>query len=128
MRREFALSEDDTEGLDAMGLRWETVRKGGPWLLLHDFEFPAGYHHQCGSVAIQMPGNYPVAPLDMAYFFPHLARMDGRPLRQTNVFQPIEGKPWQRWSRHYRWVPGQHTVCTHIVLVRHWLKTALQGN
>lgn len=127
MRRQFALPEDDIECLDAMGLKWETVQNGQPWLLLHDFVFPKGYNHQAGSVAIQISANYPVAQLDMAYFFPHLARSDGGALRQANVFQPIEGKQWQRWSRHYGWVPGQHNICTHVVLIRHWLDVALEG-
>ncbi len=128
MRRDFALPEDDVEGLDAMGLEWETVRNGQPWLLLHNFEFPKGYNHESGSVAIQIPANYPIAQLDMAYFFPHLSRVDGQPIRQANVLQPIIDKQWQRWSRHYGWVPGQHNICTHVVLVRHWLKAALEGN
>ena len=127
MRREFALPEEDADGLDAMQLKWETIRNGQPWLLLHDFEFPKGYNHANGSVAIQIPANYPLAQLDMAYFFPHLVRVDGGPLRQANVMQPIDGKQWQRWSRHYAWVPGQHNICSHILLVRHWLIVALEG-
>ena len=128
MRRDFALPDDDIEALDAMGLKWETVRNGQSWLLLNEFEFPKGYNHESGAVAIQIPANYPVAQLDMAYFFPHLSRLDGKPIRQANVLQPIEDKQWQRWSRHYAWVAGQHNICTHIVLVRHWLRAALEGN
>jgi hypothetical protein len=127
MRRDFALPEDDVEGLDAMEFKWETVLNGQPWLLLHGFEFPKGYNHESGSVAIQIPANYPSAQLDMAYVFPHLSRTDKGPLRQANVLQPIEGEQWQRWSRHYAWVPGQHNICTHILLIRHWLAVALEG-
>jgi hypothetical protein len=126
MRREFSLPEEDHEHLDGLSLPWETVRvDGGQWLLLHKFSFPAGYNLTEGSVAIQIPANYPVAPLDMAYFYPHLARLDGQPVRQANVEHPLEGKRWQRWSRHYSWHPGQHNIGTHIVLVRHWLHAAL---
>jgi hypothetical protein len=126
MRKQFALPEDDKEQLDHIGLEWETVRDGGGlWLLLHKFDFPSGYNHANGSVAIQIPNNYPVAQLDMAYLFPHLARVDNQPIRQADVQQPIDGKSWQRWSRHYTWVPGLHNLGTHIVLVRHWLNAAL---
>ena len=128
MRKEIALPEDDAECLDAMGLQWETIRNGNVWLLLHQFEFPDGYNHRSGSVAIQIPNNYPMAPLDMAYFYPHLARLDGKQLRQTQVLQQIEGKQWQRWSRHYPWIAGQHNISTHIVLINNWLKAALEGN
>jgi hypothetical protein len=126
MRRQFILSEDDTEQLDNLGVQWETVREqSGQWLLLHGFNFPAGYNQANGSVAIQIPGNYPVAPIDMAYFYPHLARVDGQMIPQAQVQQPIDGKFWQRWSRHYPWVPGQHSIGTHILLVRHWLNHAV---
>lgn len=126
MRRDFALPEDDIEGLNGLGPEWETVQDpAGQWFLLHQFELPNGYNHQCASVAIQIPSNYPTAPLDMAYFHPHLARLDGQPLRQVDARQPINGKEWQRWSRHYAWIVGRHNLCTHIVLVRHWLNVAL---
>jgi hypothetical protein len=122
MRRQFHLPEEDVEQLDSLQLDWETIRdNNGQWLLLHSFQFPAGYNHGNGAVAIQIPGNYPVAGLDMAYFFPHLARADGQPLRQADVQQPLDGKSWQRWSRHYTWAPGLHNIGTHIVLVRRWL-------
>jgi hypothetical protein len=123
MRRVFHLPEDDVEQLDSLGVEWETIRdQSGQWLLLHGFAFPQGYNHPKGSIAIQIPGNYPVAPLDMAYFLPHLQRVDGQPLRQTQCMMQVDGKAWQRWSRHYSWLPGQHNIGTHIVLVRHWLE------
>lgn len=126
MRRQFALPEEDVEQLEGLISEWETVREGsGQWLLLHSFKFPSGYNHAQGTVAIQIPGNYPVAPLDMAYFFPHLARCDGQPIRQADVRHRLDGKEWQRWSRHYQWTPGTHNVGTHIVLVRHWLLSAI---
>lgn len=122
MRRQFLLPEEDTEQLDSLGVEWETLREpNGQWLLLHGFLFPSGYNPATGSVAVQIPGNYPVAGLDMAYFFPHLSRVDGQPLRQTDARVRVDGKDWQRWSRHYSWVPGQHNIGTHVVLVRRWL-------
>ena len=126
MRREFHLPEDDVEQLDLLGGEWETLRsQNGQWLLLHGFAFPQGYNYPAGSVAIQIPASYPVAGLDMAFFFPHLHRIDGQPLRQTQCFMNIDGKAWQRWSRHYGWVPGQHNIGSHILLVRHWLDHAV---
>jgi hypothetical protein len=123
MRREFHLPEDDVDHLDSLGLNWETLRApNGQWLLLHGFLFPKGYNHPSGSVAIQIPCNYPVAGLDMAYFFPRLQRTDGNAIRQTQCEMQVDGKNWQRWSRHYSWVPGQHNLGTHILLVRHWLE------
>ena len=126
MRREFALPEDDVEFLEAFGLPWETIRDGsGQWLLLHEYPFPEGYSVASGSVAISITPGYPTAHLDMAYFHPALSRTDCQALRQTQVAVVIDGKQWQRWSRHYGWVPGQHNLGTHILLVNHWLLVAL---
>lgn len=100
MRRIFDLPEDDVEGLGALGVEWETlVESGTRWLLLHRFPFPEGYSVPFGSVAVQIPPGYPTAPLDMAFFNPHLARIDGGRLRQTEARQALDGKEWQRWSR-----------------------------
>jgi hypothetical protein len=128
MRRQFLLPEDDVEQLDSLDVQWETIRDtNGQWLLLHEFGVPSGYNHGTASVAIQIPCNYPVAGLDMAYFLPHLERTDGRPIRQTQCRVQIDGKAWQRWSRHYTWVPGQHNIGSHIVLLRLWLNHGLGG-
>ena len=124
MRHEFPLPEDDEESLNALGIPWETIREGSnQWLLLHEMPFREGFNHRAGSVAVQIPPSYPTAGLDMAYFFPHLARTDGRPIGQTQCLQLIDGKQWQRWSRH-SWVPGAHGVSTHIVLIHRWLEAA----
>lgn len=126
MRRMFQLPEEDTEGLAALGLEWETIGEAGSqWLLVHGFPFPEGYNHSAGSVAVQIPSNYPTAPLDMAYFYPHLVRQDGGPLRQTETRQPLDGKEWQRWSRHYAWRVGVDNLSSHLHLVPHWLNRAL---
>lgn len=125
MRHDFPLPEDDEESLKALGIPWETIREGSnQWLLLHEMPFREGFNHRMGSVAVQIPPSYPTSGLDMAYFFPHLARTDGRPIGQTQCLQPIDGKQWQRWSRHYVWVPGVHSVSTHIVLINRWLEAA----
>lgn len=123
MRRQFDLPEEDVEQIGLLGVEWETLKDpNGQWLLLHGFKFPEGYNYPSGSVAIQIPASYPVAGLDMAYFYPHLQRADGKDLRQTQCLMQVDGKAWQRWSRHYGWIPGQHNLGTHIILVRHWLE------
>ncbi len=128
MRRQFPLPEEDEEGLNALGVPWETIRDGGnQWLLLHEMRFRPGLNHPSGSVAVQIPPSYPTSGLDMAYFFPHLTLSDGRSIGQTQCHQPIDGKQWQRWSRHYSWVPGVHSVATHIVLIDRWIEAAVSN-
>jgi hypothetical protein len=126
MRREFALLSADQEYLDAAGLTWEAVRNGGEfWLLLHNLDLPAGYQVAAASVAIKIEPGYPNAQLDMAYFLPALRRVDGKPIPCADAFVHIDGKQWQRWSRHRTsvnpWIAGEDSLETHLILVLDWL-------
>ena len=132
-RCQFQLPEPDVEGLAASGLSWETISANGHgWLLVHGFQLPAGYGVVVASLAVQIPGGYPTTPLDMVYFNPPLSRGDGRPIPATQATATIDGKQWQRWSRHYTaahpWIPGEYSIITHLALVRHWLEREFQKN
>jgi hypothetical protein len=85
---------------------------------------PAGYTSARCSVAIRIEQGYPYTALDMMYVFPALQRTDGRPIIQTQCVQPIDGKSFQRWSRHRQpddpWKPGQDDVETHVYLIEDW--------
>lgn len=127
LRRQFDLPEEDVDYLEGLGLPWETLREGSVgWLVLHALPLPEGYTVGKTDVAIQIPSGYPVAPLDMAYFHPFLARRDDRALPQTSVVQQLDGKRWQRWSRHRaahnQWHPGTDNLKSHLALVEHWLE------
>jgi Prokaryotic E2 family E/Multiubiquitin len=122
----FSLPEADRRYLDNLGLAWECLRDGGTqWLIIHGWQTPDGYN--CGQVdvALLIPPLYSDAQIDMAYFSPHLSRIDGRPIRQlTNC--TIQQKSWQRWSRHRTaqnpWRPGVDDVGSHLALVDDWLR------
>jgi E2/UBC family protein E len=125
LRREFALPPEDVAFLEEMGWPWEAVRDGKTmWLLIHEYPVPDGYQIKATSVAVQLAVTYPEAQIDMAYFFPGLARVDGRGIRQL-ADQRLDGKVWQRWSRHRTaqnpWQPGVDGLETHMLLVREWL-------
>lgn len=131
LRADFALPETDVIFLDGLGIPWEAVQEGsGQWLILHEFLLPGGYTIQTVSVAIRITVGYPSAPLDMAYFYPHLVRSDRRPIPQTQARQSLDGKSWQRWSRHRTsdnpWRPGVDSIKTHIALIRAWLEREVQ--
>jgi hypothetical protein len=126
-RRQFELPREDADGLDALGLSWETINEGGAlWLLLHAYPMPAGYTQRETTVALRIPQNYPIEQIDMVYFFPAAIRSDGTPVRATESTQQVDGRQFQRWSRHYTpqnpWIPGEFNVLTHLTLVRHWLE------
>jgi hypothetical protein len=125
MRRQFELPSFDTQHLGTTGLNWETIIEGsGRWLLIHDRPVPNGYTVERVAVALQIPPGYPDAQIDMAYFYPHLARKDGQPINAL-AGHALDGKEFQRWSRHRTgeapWRPGEDDICSHLVLVDDWL-------
>lgn len=125
LRRQFDLLPEDEEFLDQYGLRWETIIDGSQWVLIHDFQVPDGYNHGSATVAIRMETGYPDTALDMVYFFPALARKDGKKIAATDATQVINSQTFQRWSRHRTplnpWKVGFDNIGTHIFLVEDWL-------
>lgn len=125
LRRMFHLPAEDAQFLEDYGLPWETITDGSQWVLLHDFPTGKGYNHSKVTAAIRIETGYPHAALDMVYFFPALARLDGKAIGATQAIQQIEGKPFQRWSRHRTaqnpWIIGQDNVGSHIILIEEWL-------
>ena len=129
MRRQFILPQQDREYLDARGLDWETIgAAGGQWLLVHDFPVPAGYNLEKVTAALMIAPGYPDAQIDMVYFYPALARTDGKAINAL-ASQMIDSKTFQRWSRHRTaqnpWKPGEDNVSTHLALVEGWLEKEL---
>lgn len=121
-RRDFALLATDAAGLEARGLRWESVADGGRrWLFLPDFPVPPGYTADQVVIALDIPPSYPQAEIDMFYCLPRLDRAGGGTIPQADVFMAISGRTFQRWSRHRGpgapWRPGIDSVLTHLALV-----------
>jgi Prokaryotic E2 family E len=133
VRRDFTLSEEEKECLDATGYQWETViDAGSKWVILRGFAIPAGYNHSVADVALRVPPSYPDVQIDMAYFFPALALTTDRIIRQTQCFLHLEGKSYQQWSRHRTalnpWRPGLDSICTHLLQVITWLQREVGRN
>jgi hypothetical protein len=115
--------------LDAGGFVWETILAGGTrWLLVHEFKLPARFTQPSTSVAVAIPSGYATTQLDMAYFYPPVQRTDNKQIPRTEASQQIDGKNWQRWSRHYTpqnpWKAGEYNTVTHLHLIQHWLERA----
>lgn len=130
LRRQFPMSEGDAAELNELGFEWETVQDGsGQWVLQHGCIVPCGYVESKVSIAVRLETGYPRTPLDMAYYDPPLHLASGRPIPTTEQMQTIDGRSWQRWSRHYSganpWRPGVDSVATHLVLARSWLEQEL---
>ncbi len=126
MRREFQLPTIDRDFLDRNVAEWETVIAGGNrWVIIGGFDIPPGYNHTAVSVGLILPSSYPDVQIDMAYFSPNLSRADGKSINALSL-QSLDGKAWQRWSRHRPnpadWRPGIDNIETHLVYVRSWLE------
>lgn len=125
LRRQFDLLPEDQRFLDEYGVPWETLIDGSHWVLLHEFHAGVGYSHPQVTAAIRLETGYPNAELHMVYFFPGLARTDGKAIGATQATQQIDGKTFQRWSRHRTpqnpWRIGRDSLGTHILLVEDWL-------
>ena len=118
----FPLLSKDEVGLRERGIVWTTeIHAGRRWLLLHDMPLPAGYNVAVATIAMEVPLAYPMAQIDMFYCYPGLARLDGRPIPQTQVIEAIGARSFQRWSRHRGqlapWRPGIDSVLTHLTLI-----------
>jgi len=125
LRREFDMLPVDREFLDEYGLPWETIVDGSQWVLIHDFPVPRGYNQATVTAAIRIETGYPDAELHMVYFFRALARRDGKPIGATEARQQLDGKSYQRWSRHRTatnpWKIGRDHIGTHVILIEDWL-------
>lgn len=125
MRRDFELGPDDVQALQASGHPWETIRSGSArYVLIHNYPVPPGFNHSEARVAIRID-TYPPGPLDMAYFWPLLARADGKPINALTTVT-IDGETYQQWSRHYTWRSGIDTLGSHLRRVRAWLTHELR--
>lgn len=124
-RRVFALPPEDVGFLDGLGLRWEAISENGLWVIIYGVAPPAGFRESTVDVAIQIAPGYPTGALDMAYFHPAITRVDGRAIPNTDSVQPLDGKRWQRWSRHRRgastWKTGIDNLESHFVFMQEWL-------
>lgn len=124
-RRQFRLPESDETFLNGFGYVWETIlEEPSRWLILRSFTLPSGYTVQACDLAILVAPMYPDAALDMAYVYPWLQRSDGRPIPQTQIPQQIEGRCYQRWSRHRSqenpWRPGEDNLESHVHYAQSW--------
>lgn len=126
LRRQFDLLPEDAQFLDDYGLPWETVVDGSQWVLIHDFPTFGPYNHASAIAAIRIETGYPSAALDMVYFYPPLMRQDGQRIGATDAVQALDGKSFQRWSRHRTgqnpWKPGLDSIGTHVFLIEDWLQ------
>lgn len=128
-RRDFDLPEEDADWLEELGLRYELVAEDRVLrVVIYGWPAPEGYDHGFADAHVRIDPGYPESQIDMVYFHPPLARLDGRTIGALCAEQ-FDGKVWQRWSRHRTplnsWRPGIDNLSTHFALVDEWLNREL---
>jgi hypothetical protein len=129
LRRDFEVLPQDLAYLSMHGLTWEAILEDGVQrVAIRGWPLPCGYNVEKVDVYVRLEAGYPDTQIDMAYFFPHLARADQRPINALSSEQ-FGGQNWQRWSRHRTgnsaWRMGEDNLGTHMELVVDWLRTEL---
>ena len=124
MRKQFILPEEDMDFL--INCDWETIIEGQhKWLLIHSFKVCEGYNVASTTAALRIDQGYPNSQIDMIYFFPAIIRLDGKPIGAL-ANQSLDGKNYQRWSRHRTsvnpWRSGLDNIETQLLLDKGWLE------
>lgn len=126
MYNSFELPLEDLEYLDAHYRgKWHkfSEESGKHALLITGFGLPDGFAQNTSDLMILVPAGYPGICLDMFYFDPPLDLLSGEDPGALAVEEHF-GRFWQRWSRHYEWIPGVHDLCHHIEYLRNELERA----
>jgi hypothetical protein len=124
-RRHFALPAEDIAFLNSLGLRWDTIAEAGNlWVVIYGVPLPPGFRESATDVAIHIMPGYPTSQLDMAFFNPPVLRQDSRVIACADAVQNLDGRAWQRWSRHRTgataWVPGEDNLERHFMFMQDW--------
>ncbi len=123
----FAFTEEDQSFADRHPGSVERVSEGSVnWVLIHGMDVPDGYNVSKVTAAIMLPVGYPTCGLDMVYFYPELSLTSGKAIHAAEVRQTIQGKSYQRWSRHFTsqapWRPGIDCLETYYAMIQGWLR------
>ncbi len=129
LRRDFNLLPEDAQALKERGLAYETVIQGGEhWVIMHSYALPNGYNETKVNAALLLPTTYPDAQIDMVFFNPPVARVDGKPIHAATE-RALDSRAFQQWSRHRTpanpWRVGIDNLGTHLLMVDHWLEKEL---
>lgn len=124
------LPKDDEYLKQVFGDFRTIIDQGRRWLVVENYQLPDGYSHKQVTLAIEIPSLYPQAEIDMFYTCPRIYLPNGVTPSCTEVEQIIEGKSYQRWSRHRshvsQWNPVIDSVVTHFSLIEESLLREVQ--
>lgn len=116
------LPAGDVELLKARKLKASAKLSGQEiHLIIHDYRVPVGYDHETTDLLLRLPRQWPDGTPDMFWTEPHLKiKASGAWPNASAHLMVIDGRQWQRWSRHYndRWRPGSDGLRTLLLIVK----------
>lgn len=118
---------DDVEALRQSGLTIEIhpAEKEHLVVIRNNAIPPGKYWQTAADILIRIPETYPQGKLNMFWADPPLVFISGQHPEATPVRNEFLGRSWQRWSRHYKWNPRQHSLVTHWAFVEQCIQ---EGN
>lgn len=125
----MSLPAADTTFLSERDLPYEVVSDAGMLCVVFpEWPLPPGYNLPCADLLIRLNPGYPDVHPDMWWFDPPVHLADGRALPATEVMQPLLGRTWQRWSRHFnsgQWQSGVDGLESFLALIRRDLERSV---
>ena len=122
------LPEPDAVYLERAGIQHRVFEEGGMLNVeLLGFPLPTGLNAHHASVLFRLSPSYPDTPPDMWWIIPHLTAVGGGQIPATEVIETIDGRSWQRWSRHLdptAWRSGIDGLESYVRLLRNELSSA----
>ena len=118
----------DARFLNEREFKWQVVPdpQGAACLLIKDFDVSSGgFTPSVIELMIRIPGQYPMAPLDMWYCDPPIrVAATGQFAQATEVMETHVGRTWQRFSRHLNgnWRPGVDSLKSFFALIQRELQ------
>jgi hypothetical protein len=122
------LPEPDRQFLQDAAINHRVFEEGGMLNVeLISFPLPDGLNTPSANVLFRLSPSYPDVPPDMWWIIPHLSPARGGVIPATELIETIDGRSWQRWSRHLdaiAWRSGVDGLESYIRLLRNELDTA----
>jgi hypothetical protein len=113
------IPQSDEQYLTEKGFQFEIKQSDKEVLLvLKNWSLPDNYTPTLVDLLIRIVPGYPLAPLDMFWTFPAVKLAGGGWPLNADVHQQLDGRSWQRWSRHYEWRPGVDNIRTFITGIK----------
>lgn len=117
----MALKERIARELALVRERYGAVDTGpdGEWLILPEWDFPAGWNKESGRLLVVIPAAYPTIPPDNFFTDNDLRLADGTLPENSTVNQRQAGEFWLQFSYHAEsgdWKPHAEIRCGHNLL------------